>query len=141
MKVVANTRLFIPIILFALVLGSGCGTAKSVYRLSADAAKSIMPGGEEALLRKRVLVAPVINQAGVNEETVTQITDTLQGLLMKDNLISATLLKDFERGDLDTSSPKYGVVIDPELVKKKKRYMAFPQNEKGSHYIHEYEHP
>jgi len=117
MKFVSNTRLFIPIILFALVLGSGCSTAESVYRLSADAVKSIMPG-EEALLRKRVLVVPVINQAGVKEEAVTQITNTLQDLLMKDDLISATLLKDFKTFGLDTSSPQYEIVIDPELEKK-----------------------
>ena len=70
------------------------------------------------ILELQVLVVPVIDQAGIKEESVTQITNNLQELLMRDDLISATLLKDFKTLGLDTSSPQYGIVIDPELVKK-----------------------
>ena len=114
-------RLSLLIMLFPLFQGIGCGTVKSAYRVSADAARSIseivIPGKEDSL-RKRVLVVPVINQAGIKEETATRFTGTFMDLLTKDGRFLVTLLNDVEKSSSNLSSPQYGIVIAPEVVKK-----------------------
>lgn len=115
------TRIFLLIMLFFLFHGIGCGTVKSAYRASADAARSlsemVIPG-EKDMLRERVMVVPVINQAGIKEETAMRITGIFMDILTKDGHLLVTMLKDIETSSSDLSSPQYGIVIDPWLVKK-----------------------
>lgn len=117
------TGLSFLMVLFPFVLGMGCGTVKSVYRTSAGVAKSVtelvIPGnGKEDGLRKRVLVASLMNRAGIKEEEARRITGSFVELLRKDTDLLVNLLYDVDTPDSDLSSPRYGVVIDPELVKK-----------------------
>lgn len=117
------TGLSLLMVLLPFVLGMGCGTVKSAYRASAGAAKSVtewvIPGnGKEDGLRKRVLVASVMNRAGIKEEEARRITGSFVEILRKDTGLLVNVLYDVDIPDSDLSSPQYGVVIDPELVKK-----------------------
>jgi hypothetical protein len=114
-------RIFLLIMLFFLFQGIGCGTVKSAYRASVGAARSVSEmviPGEKDMLRERVMVVPVINQAGIEEETAMRITGIFMDLLTKEGHLLVTMLKDVETSSSDLSSPQYGIVIDPELVKK-----------------------
>ncbi len=121
MKTVTFTRWFFLIIfIFMLLTGFGCGMFKSIYSFTTHPVESISGAiaGEEAVLTKRTLVAPFVNHAGIKQEVVPLIADRFVDLLRKGDHISVTMLEDFDRSDLVTSSPQYGVVIDQELVKK-----------------------
>jgi hypothetical protein len=121
MKTVTVTRLFFLIIfIFTLLTGFGCGMFKSIYSFSTHPIESISGAiaGEKAVLTKRTLVAPFLNHAGIKEEMVSRIADRFVDLLRQEEHISVTMLEGFDTSDLVTSSPQYGVVIDPELVKK-----------------------
>jgi len=56
-----------------LIQGIGCGTTKSLY-------SKVIPGGKDEL-KKRIWVVPLLDQAGVGEEKIAQITDNLLNLL------------------------------------------------------------
>jgi hypothetical protein len=121
MKPVTFTRLFFIIIfIFTLLTGFGCGMFKSMYSFSTHPVQSVSRAiaGKEAVLTKRTLVAPFVNHAGIKQEIVSGIADRFGDLLRKEDHISITILEDFDRSNLVTSSPQYGVVIDQELVKK-----------------------
>jgi hypothetical protein len=74
--------------------------------------------GKEDMLRKRILLMPIKNQAGIKQETATRITGTFRDLLTKNGDLLVTLLNDVETSSSDLTSPQYGIVIDPKLVKK-----------------------
>jgi hypothetical protein len=115
------TGLSLLIVLFPFVLGMGCGTVKSVYRASAGVAKSItelvIPGKEDGF-RKRIMVVSVINRAGIKEEEARRITSSFAELLRENKGLLVNVLYDVDTRNSDLSSPQYGIVIDPALVKK-----------------------
>ncbi|HJX34548.1 MAG TPA: hypothetical protein VJ373_05160 [Desulfatiglandales bacterium] len=108
-------------VLFPFLLGIGCGTVKSAYRASAGAAKSVtelvIPEKGDSL-RKRILVASVINRAGIKEEEARRITGNFVELLSGDEDLMVNLLYDIDTSDSGHSSPQYSIIIDPKLVKK-----------------------
>jgi len=98
----------IPALLFMLLIqGTGCGTTKSVYK------KAWPKKGD---LKKRVLVLPILDQAGAGDEKVTQLTATLVELLQKDEklLVQTGTMPVPSRQRV--RSPEFGVVIDPALI-------------------------
>jgi hypothetical protein len=115
------TGLSLLMVLFTFILGMGCGTVKSAYMASADAAKSVaglaIPGKEDGL-RKRILVASSINRAGIKEEEARRMTGSFVELLREDKNLLVNLLYDVDTTDSNPLSPRYGIVIDTELVKK-----------------------
>jgi hypothetical protein len=121
MKKWAFARLFLLIILFPLACGTGCGVAKSAIHFSAEAAKEvsfkILPG-QKAILKKKVLISPVMNQADVNDEKIAMLTQTLEEMLAKEKLITHTLSRKDTPSRAELRSPQFGVVIDPDLVKE-----------------------
>lgn len=115
------TGLFLFIVSLPLVCGTGCGTARSALELSKDAAKEvsekILPG-EKAVLKKKVLISPVMDQAGVEDEKISMLTGMLEDTLAKDHLIIRTLSRGPAPSRAEMRTPQYGVVIDPDLVSK-----------------------
>ncbi|MBW1916023.1 MAG: hypothetical protein JRI86_13990 [Deltaproteobacteria bacterium] len=115
------TRLFLIILLFPLIHGIGCGTAKSVYEKSTDAVKSVSnsvrPRGKP-ILRKKVLISQVMDQAGVGEAKVSQLTDSMVQILKKDGHLLVNSTTGPAPSGTNLKSPQYGVIIDPELIKK-----------------------
>jgi hypothetical protein len=121
MKRKVFTVLSVLLILFPLIHCAGCGTAKSIYEISADTAKSVtkkvMPG-QEAVLRKRIQVVPIMDRAGIKDEKIMQYTDTLVSLLNKDDHLRITLSKEIDSSDSDIMSSEYDIVTNPGLVKE-----------------------
>jgi hypothetical protein len=72
---VVLTNIRPTLLLLLLIQGIGCGTIESLYH-------TVMPGGEDEL-KKRVWVIPFLDQAGVGEKKMAQITADLEGLLEK----------------------------------------------------------
>ena len=95
----------------AVLASAGCGTAKTLVR-------KVTPGGESTDLKKRVLVLPILDQQGVAAETVEEMTGRLVSLLERDrNLVVYRSEDPLPRG-IQVRSPKFGIVIDPDLAQK-----------------------
>jgi hypothetical protein len=109
MKRVVFIALTIAMALWFLILGVGCGTTKSVY-------KKVSLG--DKVLKKRVLVLPILDQAGVGEVKAEALTSKLVDLLKEGENFMV------HRGTVPAPSrqrvrsPKYAVVIDPALIEK-----------------------
>lgn len=104
------TKLAIAALVFTFLSTTGC-----------SALKSITPGmspGNKSALKKKVLIAPVINMAGLNDQKAAQLTETFVNLLKKDDSLSVTLLTGFKTSQSGVMSSERGVVTDPELIRK-----------------------
>jgi hypothetical protein len=93
----------------AILSGSGCSTTKRFYsKISPDTSG----------LKKRVLVLPFWDQAGLGEEKLEQLTTQFLSLLNKDGVFV------IERGKRSSAlsdrvrSPEYGIVTDPEQARR-----------------------
>ena len=121
MKRDSFTGLFLIFLLLVLINGIGCSAAKSVYRIGTDTVKSVtnkIKPGEKPVLRKRVMVTPVIAQAGIGEEKVAQLTDSMINYLKEDDHLLISMSTEPAPSRKKIRSPQFGVVIDPELIKK-----------------------
>ena len=75
---------FIP---FLILFPAGCTQTQKVYHsLSKSVAKSVSKTihRSKSKLKKRVLVLPVLDQAGLGQERAAQLTSNLAQLLMED---------------------------------------------------------
>ena len=121
MKTSGFFRLCLPFLLLSLICITGCGTAKSIYNLSADTAKSVSDTvipGQKAKLSKRVMVVPIINNAGIEEDKIDEITNTWESYLKEYDKVIVTLMNRTEAPEEDKNSSEYGITIDQELIKK-----------------------
>ena len=100
--------LFFPVLLIISIGNFGCSTMKSL-------AHKVGPGGFD--LKKRVMVLPIIDRANVGEGLTAYITSDLIECLKK----SPQLLV-YEQSkmswDLKKKPPGFGIVEQPELLKK-----------------------
>jgi hypothetical protein len=105
-------RLIFPIAFLFLILGAGCGTTKSVYKKVTF---------KETTLKKRVLVLPLLDQAGVGEAKTAELTAKLVELLKEgeDLLVYKGELPAPSRQRM--RSLKFAVVIDPVLIENADR--------------------
>lgn len=109
MKRFILTALFCAMGLWFLLLGFGCGTTKSVYKKVSF---------KDTELKKRVLVLPLLDQAGLGEAKTEALTARLVELLKEGDSLSVY------RGTVPTPStqrarsPEFAVVIDPALIEK-----------------------
>ncbi len=109
MKRIILTALISAMGLWFLILGVGCGTTKSVYKKVSF---------KDTELKKRVLVLPLLDQAGVGEAKTEALTAKLVELLKEGESLSV------HRGTVPTPSrqmarsPEYAIVIDPALIEK-----------------------
>jgi hypothetical protein len=85
-----------------------CSTTRSVV-------EKITPNRPS--LKKRLLVAPLIDQAGLGPERTARIAADFIELLRKSpHILAFQKDKDISQGT-DTKSPEFGIVVPPELVK------------------------
>jgi len=96
----------------ALLAAGGCATTKRWYgKISPDSSG----------LKKRVLVLPFWDQAGLGEKKMEELTEQFLSLLNKDGVF---VLDVVERGRLASRvsdrlrSPEFGIVTDPEMARK-----------------------
>ena len=85
-----------------------CSTTRSVV-------EKITP--HRSSLKKRLMVAPLIDQAGLGPERTARIAADFVELLKKSpHILAFQTDKDISQGT-DTKSPEFGIVVPPELVK------------------------
>ena len=97
------------LVCFALLAGGGCATTKRLYnKISPDSSG----------LKKRVLVLPFWDQAGLGEEKLEQLTTQFLSRLNRDGAFVVERGKR-SSGALDrVRSPEYGIVTDPEQARR-----------------------
>jgi hypothetical protein len=113
-------HLFFLILIFALC-APGCSALKSVYgdRFHISRSKPRNTShSDRSILRKKVLVAPLINMAGLKDEKTVMLTEALANLLKEDNTLLIKTLTEFESPQSTAASTEMGVVTDPALIKK-----------------------
>jgi hypothetical protein len=114
-------------IFLALVLGTGCETydsasktVKSATQKVQDVYKDVVPwesaGGDK--LRKRVVVAPFLDQANLGEEKVARLRAEFNAMLEADKSLVVHDIKAVAPTRAKIRSPKYGIVTDPDLEKR-----------------------
>ena len=97
------------LICLGLVAASGCATTKKLYG-------KVAPGSSG--LKKRVLVLPFWDQAGLGEEKLEQLTEHFLSLLNRDGAFV------IERGRRSSAAadraraPEFGIVTDPEQARR-----------------------
>ncbi len=108
-KTIAMKLILIPL-LYGFIQAIGCS---ATHNIPSD----MMPDKTHSL-KKRVLVAPVIDQAGVGHEKIEGLTNTLVMLLKKNSNIIVERMDEPKSLDDSMKSPQVGIVIDPEWTKK-----------------------
>jgi hypothetical protein len=113
-------HLFLLFLIFTLC-APGCGALKSVYgdRFHISRSKPRNTShSNRSILRKKVLVAPLINMAGLKDAKAGMLTEALAKLLKEDSTLLITTLTEFESPQSTTASTEMGIVTDPALIKK-----------------------
>ena len=101
--------LLLLLLCLALLAASGCATTKKLYG-------KISPGSSG--LKKRVLVLPFWDQAGLGEEKLEKLTEQFLSLLNRDGAFV------IERGRRSSAAPdrarapEFGIVTDPEQARR-----------------------
>ncbi|MFH1491686.1 MAG: hypothetical protein ABII06_22470 [Pseudomonadota bacterium] len=112
--------ILLSIILLAyLALSAGCGTVKSWYKAGTDSVKSVsakVVPGKRSGLKKRVLLLPLMDQAGLGEKKTEEVTGTLVNFLQQDGSLILERSSISLQSATEVRSPELGIVIDPELA-------------------------
>jgi hypothetical protein len=113
-KDISMARFFaVLLILFPLIQANGCGTTKTIYEKVSKTVALDKPS-----LKKRVLVLPIMDQSGLQERRVMELTAAFVDFLNEDEELLAQ--RSTEPLPLDTQlrSPRYGIIVDPDLAKR-----------------------
>ncbi|RJR36981.1 MAG: hypothetical protein C4576_23170 [Desulfobacteraceae bacterium] len=108
-------------LMFALLLSTaGCGKAKSMYTSMMDpvASRSGETGPDKSGLRKRVLLVPFLNQAGISEKRKEEIASLFESLIEKDPHILLEKTTEPLPSTMKLRSPQFGIVTDAEAARK-----------------------
>jgi len=96
----------------ALLAAGGCATTKKLYnKMSPDTSG----------LKKRILVLPVWDQAGLGEEKLERLTTDFLSLLNKDGMFLIERGKRPPAAADRVRSPEFGIVTDPEQARRADR--------------------
>ena len=109
MQRMIRAGLTITILLFIFITWTGCGTTKSVYN-------KIIPDKEG--LKKRVLVLPLIDQAGLGETKVQEIQTLFLEELRKDELFLVTEATFPPSSKKKVSDTQFDIIVNPNLAEK-----------------------
>ncbi|MBN1627873.1 MAG: hypothetical protein JW944_15240 [Deltaproteobacteria bacterium] len=121
MNVIYMTGRFIAVLLAASLFMAGCSIMRPIYGDSFHISRS-KPGnassGDRGTLRLKIVAAPMINMADLDDERVEALTETWVNLLKEDESLLVTTLTGPEDLVLDIASAETGVYIDPALIEK-----------------------
>ena len=113
-------RKFSFLILLLLISGTGCATAKSLYdavdKPKASTVSTAKP--DKSAFKKKVLILPFLNQAGMTEERYQKVVTTFSTLVEKDQNLLLDKSGDPIPSTVKSRSPRFGIVIDPDVAKK-----------------------
>jgi hypothetical protein len=111
--------LSIPVL---LAFTSGCGgAAKDVYYVGGETAKSLkrlVTPDAKPVLKKKILITPVINNSGIDNLNIDQIMQDCVSYISEDEYLVVSTLKKYEyQGQAFLNKP-YGAILNPAYVKK-----------------------
>lgn len=112
-------KIFVLVILVFLPAMFACGTAKTLSNAGADAVTAtadLLIPDKKPILKKKVLIAPVINQSGINNNMGEDIREVLISNLYQDKFL---LIKKLSKASEEKFNPRtlqYGIVIDTDQV-------------------------
>ncbi len=101
--------LVLAVVLGLILQGAGCGAARNMYR-------KVRP--DDSGLRKRVLVLPMLDQQGLGDERVEDLTAGLVELLDQDPNLVVRLVNEPLPTTVKSRSPEFGIIVEPDLAKK-----------------------
>ena len=111
------------ILLSLFFMYTGCSTTKNIYRKISKSSKSAyqkvtFQNRAADSLKKRVLLMPFMDRAGLGEKRLAGMTATFSSLLENDDylILHRTETPIPTTGKL--RSPEYGIIIDPDQAKK-----------------------
>ena len=120
MKTGNHRKLLILAMLIILSSTFACSAGRDVYEVSSLAADSlsdlILPD-EKPILKKKILVAPVINRAGISDSQAEEIRQKCISYLSEDEYLFITSLKKWGDNDSAFLLKEYGSVINPVYAK------------------------
>jgi len=94
---------------FALFAAGGCATTKKLYsKMSPDSSG----------LKKRILVLPFWDQAGLGEEKLEQLATQFLSLLNKDGVFVIERVRRLPGVADRVRTPEFGIVTDPEYARR-----------------------
>ena len=99
--------------LFPLIQASGCGTTKTIYKKVSKTVAFYKPS-----LQKRVLVLPILDQSGLQERRVAELTVALVEFLNEKKELLVQRATDDLPLDTQLRSPRFGIIVDPDLAKR-----------------------
>lgn len=104
-----------------LLFSSACSTFKPVYETGVDlthaTARLILPA-KKPVLKKKVLVAPLVNQAGISKSMSENITRNCVSYLEQNKYLLVTQLNESSPSPEKIREIQYGIIIDHDQVKK-----------------------
>ncbi len=106
--------------LIAAVFTLSCSGVRDVYEVSSEAANSItdlMLPDEKPVLKKKVLIAPVINRSDISSAVTEQIRKDCVAYLADDKYIVVNTFEKWNDTDPGFIQKEYGAVINPSYVK------------------------
>lgn len=111
--------LSIPVL---LAFTSGCGgAARDVYYVGGETAKSLkrlVTPDAKPVLKKKILITPVINNSGIDKLQTDQIMQACVSYISKDEYLVVSTLQKYEDQDQAFLTKPYGAILNPAYVKK-----------------------
>jgi hypothetical protein len=106
----SSQKLFLLLLLcLAMFLAGGCATTKKLYnKMSPDTSG----------LKKRVLVLPFWDQAGLGEERLEQLATQFLSILNKDGVFVIERVRRIPGVADRVRTPEFGIVTDPEYARR-----------------------
>lgn len=123
MKIGMMRSIFLVILLSLFLMNAGCSTTKNLYRKISKSSRSTyqkitFQNRAADSLRKRVLLVPFMDQAGLGEKRLASMTATFSSLLEKDGHLILHRAETPIPTTRKIRSPGYGIIIDPDQAKR-----------------------
>jgi len=105
-----------------LAFTSACGgAARDVYYVGGQAAKSIkglVTPDAKPVLKKKILITPVINNSGIDNLQTDQIMRDCVSYISEDEYLVVSTLEKYGDTDKAFLNKQYGAILNPAYVKK-----------------------
>lgn len=113
--------LLILSVLLSFICLIGCSTTRDIYQMSSQAAQQFyakVTPDQKPLLRKRVLIGPIIDMMGINDEMAAKMKDGWRQFFNEDEYIRVINSNELLESDIkDNESSQYGIILDREQLK------------------------
>jgi hypothetical protein len=100
-----------------LILSTGCSTTQSILRkiTPRSLAQKILPGSG---LKKRVMVLPLVDQGGFDQDQVSLATTEFIQFLKESSQLLLSRVPETMSSDIGVRSSRFGIVTHPLLIKR-----------------------